>query len=309
MASDIDTICVLSNKTILEWELRAIENVVENTDAEVSMVVINDEPDIDQDDSVISTWDSDTVSETDGERSFLDTFRLFVHLLQVEGGWAFVLAERKIGRAIAGIDRPMMENHDVEEVDCFSSAERVYSEPIPSRGGSIPGPSVGGVWKRLPDDVVDRIVDECDLVVRFGFGLIEGRILSELEHGVLSFHSSDIKKYRGLASTERFLAGDSEAGATLQRLNDEIDAGQIVAMDTTDVSDEYTLDTINEKVKKLQTEMLLDGVRNLQDPDFEPSSPDSLAGYTSTKKKMEYGYCAKVAVKDTLGWVRTILYN
>jgi hypothetical protein len=75
---------------------------------------------------------------------------------------------------------------------------------------------------------------ELDFILRSGFNIIRGEILSVPRYGVWSFHHDDIEKYRGgpPAFWEIFY-GDSKTGVTLQRLTDRLDGGVVLKRDWT----------------------------------------------------------------------------
>ena len=68
-----------------------------------------------------------------------------------------------------------------------------------------------------------------DMVLRFGFSIIRGDILSAARHGVWSFHHDDELRYRGGPPAFWEIAlGDPETGAILQRLTDRLDGGIVL---------------------------------------------------------------------------------
>lgn len=107
-------------------------------------------------------------------------------------------------------------------------------EPVPA----------GGPWNTLPEDVTADFGDSCDVVIRFGFGLLKGAILDAPEHGVLSVHTSDIREYRGMGHKISFMNDDPSASITLQQLSEEIDGGRIVAVMSHDLPPQPTLDDV-----------------------------------------------------------------
>lgn len=294
---NIQSVAVLVDRWLDEWEVKALENMVSETGVDIPLVIVQDPP----------TQQEPLLPEGHLGGVF-GQIRAFFHVFSKVGPWAFVMAERKIGRTISDTEQNYNNTYYIDDINVFSESEKIYCTPIPSRGADPSEETyVSDHWKELPDDVVDRIVDETDVVVRIGWGLIEGRILKEPEYGVLSFHASDIRRYRGLASTERFLDDPDEAGATLQRLNDAVDGGDVVHLDFVDVSDAYTLDEIQGRAKLMQAEMLPEGLIKLDDPDIETEVPEDLAEYTTTKKKFSYLYCARVAVRDFIGHLKTTI--
>jgi methionyl-tRNA formyltransferase len=121
---------------------------------------------------------------------------------------------------------------------------------------------------------------------------------------MLRFHPADIRNYRGLGPPQAFLDGKRQVGLTLQRLNDEIDAGEIVAIDHVDVSDCNTLWDIYEVVHELQVTMLASGLQAVIDPSDAPIEPESLGRYYSIKNRREFLFAWRVLSKNIRGHIR-----
>lgn len=294
MSDDLRRVCILANRYLLTWQVEAIERMVAATDVEVPIVVVNATDRRDERVSGRGHTDTEAAAFENPRRLQLSDVRLFFEMLRLEGAWAFVLAERKLSWMLGGQPPDLMQRQPVDEVECLQDAEFLTCRPIPTRGS----------WQELPDEIVDRIVAETDVVVRFGFGLLTGRILSEPAYGVLSFHADDIRKRRGLGPPEVFRRGVREAGATLQLLTDEVDGGMIVELRTVDVSDASTLDEIIRRVDELQIPMLAAGIEKLRDDGFTPETPEQLGEYVSTSERRKLGYALPVLVKNLVGRVR-----
>jgi len=68
-----------------------------------------------------------------------------------------------------------------------------------------------------------------DFILRFGFNIIRGKILTTPKHGVWSFHHDDEQKYRGAPpSFWEIYKNDPISGAVLQKLTDKLDSGIIL---------------------------------------------------------------------------------
>ncbi len=96
---------------------------------------------------------------------------------------------------------------------------------------------------------VDRIRDHrVDVLLRFGFNILEGEILDLPTHGIWSFHHGDPCKFRGgPPGLWEIMKGDPVTGAVLQRLTDRLDAGLILRegwFPTIDHSLTETVDTV-----------------------------------------------------------------
>jgi hypothetical protein len=289
--SKIDSACVLANRCLLGWQVEALEQMVERTGVEVDLVVKNTTEDLDDPGFGRGASPLGEAAYNNHDRITLDDLRLFALMLRREGPWAFVLAEKKLSWLLGWSQPDLMQRYPLEEVAVLADADTVACSPEP----------VDGDWCDLPGEVVDRVVAETDVVIRFGFNLLTGRIIEEPANGVLSFHPADIRKHRGLGPAQPFVYGEDEAGATLQQLTDTLDGGNVVSIETVDITDARTLDDIRERVNRLQVEMLATGIERLQQPDFEPAEPDSLAPYTSIEARRAPGFAFRALTKNLAG--------
>lgn len=293
----INNVCVLANRSLPKWRVEALERMVEETEVSIPLVVVNTTDDV-------SDPGYGQGASTLGEKAYNNPnkigssdIKLFFKLLRQEGAWTSVLAERKISWVLGGSQPELMRRYPSDSIDVLADAEKVYAPPV----------TVDGNWCDLPEEIVDRIVTETDLVIRFGYNLLTGRIISEPEFGVLSFHPADIRKYRGLGPARSFLYDDEVAGATLQQLTDEIDGGNVVLIENVDISDINTLDEIRERVYQKQIGMLPAGIKRLQDPKFELESPESLGPYMSVKKRQSPQFALRVLTKNVAGRITKII--
>ena len=68
-----------------------------------------------------------------------------------------------------------------------------------------------------------------DVILKFGFGIIRGKVLNVARHGVWSFHHDDEEKYRGGPPCFwEIYYGDDATGGILQRLTDRLDGGIVL---------------------------------------------------------------------------------
>lgn len=88
--------------------------------------------------------------------------------------------------------------------------------------------------KRMSEYFRDQDLDAIatynpDFILKFGFGIIKGEILTCTPLGVWSFHHSDEQKYRGVPpSFWEIVNNDTKTGAILQRITDKLDKGIIL---------------------------------------------------------------------------------
>ncbi|MXV63540.1 methionyl-tRNA formyltransferase [Natronorubrum sp. JWXQ-INN-674] len=277
------TVGVLAEPYLHEWQVRALERLQSETDVDVSLVVYN-----------ASNTEYEAESWNTKDRPSLDDVAQFFDAFRQEKAWSLVLAERNIGR-LFGDEQELWYRHSLENVDCLAGADFRPCEPRVENG-----------WSELPDDIVSQLADRCDVVIRFGFGLIRGEVLTAPKYGVLSFHPADIRTYRGMGPPVIFRDGRERAGSTLQRLDESIDGGEIVAYDEVHLGNCHTLWDVFDRLAALQIRLLAEGISNLGKPAFEPEVvPDEQLGdFYYRKQRRTPPFAGRVLLKNLSGRVR-----
>ena len=254
---------VLANPMLTRFEERALENVAALDGVTIEEVVVDGSV---TEGSALAAG-ADAVNE--GTNVSLRDLRLFVEVVRESGLKAFIHGDEKLGWLLGETGQmEWLQSTPIGEVPCLDGARMRDCEPVPA----------GGPWNTLPDDVTADLGDSCDVVIRFGFGLLKGAILDAPEHGVLSVHTSDIREYRGMGHKISFMNDDPSASITLQQLSEEIDGGRIVAVMSHDLPPQPTLDDVWDAVYSLQTEIFAAGIGKLSEG-FEPFQPEELGPY------------------------------
>lgn len=277
---------VLANPMLARWQEDALRNVSALDGVRIEHVVVD--ASVREDTSQLKAG-AEVINR--GRSVSLADLGLFLDVLAEERLKALIYADEKLGWMLFGEGTGMeyLSSRAVEAVDCLSSATFHECQPVPA----------GGAWNTLPGDITDVLAAECDVVLRFGFGLLEGRVLSAPEHGVLSTHGSDIRKYRGLGPKASFYNGDPSVGVTLQQLTEEIDGGRIVAVAERELPRYHTLDDAYGAVYEMQSEIYADGIAKLMRDDFTPREPESLGEYYGHDlQQRRIGFVARLIAKN-----------
>lgn len=253
---------LVNGDTVQTWAKRALERMIIETDAEITHVVVNEKP------------------PSFGLSHYLDRVREYP--LWTPVGAFHLLSE--------GADHErQVPLGDLPGID---EAERITCEPEPA-------PDFGNV---LPDDVVEAVGPEIDVGIRLGFGILKGDFLEAPEHGVLSFHHGDLRRYRGMpAGFWEFVNDETVAGVTLQRITETLDGGSVVAYRSVDIADAHTWQAVQRCLFRVSEEMLVEGIRNVQDPHFEPWQPEKYGDLYSLPKGRAV---LKYVAKNNVGRVR-----
>lgn len=282
-------VCVLANPMLTRFEERALENVAALDGVGIERVVV--------DASVSgSAFEAGADAINEGGSISLSDLELFAEVVRENGLEAFIYADQKLGWMLGETaQREWLTTTPIAEVTCLDDATLVECEPV----------SAGGAWNTLPEDETDEIAASCDVVIRFGFGLLKGPILDATEYGVLSVHTTDIREYRGMGPKVSFLHDDPTATITLQRLSEEIDGGEIVDLRSRDLPTNPTLDDVWDAIYAMQTETFAAGIENLRDESFAPAVPDDLGPYyPHSLQQKNLTFVSKLLLKNNWRRVR-----
>ncbi|WP_128905847.1 formyltransferase family protein [Halorubrum amylolyticum] len=234
-------VCLLFDGEHTErWVADAIETMLAETNAEISLVVINE--------------DAGLLGSGNVKRG-----------LKYPAYAAYWLASALRPR------RSASERYDdsvhVSEIAQVDDAEGLRTYPT----------NVSGLWNELPEEVVSEIGARSDVVFRRGFGLVRGSLLSATEHGVLSYHHGDPRAYRGgPAGFWEYMHGEETAGTIVQSLTDDLDAGVVRSYRDVDIADCDTLDEVRRALYEGSTGQLAEAIEAVQDAGREPMVVDDL---------------------------------
>ncbi|WP_276300453.1 formyltransferase family protein [Halorussus lipolyticus] len=236
MSETLSVALLVRGTDVPAWQARAIEAMVERTDADVSHVVMNAES-----------------GGSGGLGHYLQRAREYPL-------WT------PVGAAVQFSDRPAYrEPVALDAIAGLGDPETLAVEPEPAS-------DFGNV---LPDHAVERVA-EADVAVRFGFGILKGDVLDAPEYGVLSFHHGDLREYRGMPSGFwEYLHDEDTAGVTLQRLSESLDAGEITAYEPVDIADAPTWSAVRKRLYAVSDDVLVKGISNVS-RGVEPQSPEVL---------------------------------
>lgn len=295
VVTDETSVGVLANPIVASWQEAALENVAALDGVGVEHVVV---------DASVRAESSTLKAGADGVnrgRSLsVADLELFFDVYDDVGLKAFLYADRKLGWMLFDETAQMkhLQSTPVEDVEVLSDATFHECDPVPA----------GGAWNALPADVTETLGDDCDVVFRFGFGLLKGDVLDAPDNGVWSTHGSDIREYRGMGPKITFLGDDDHASVTLQRLTEDIDGGRVVEISSRDLSEKPTMADVLDAVYELQSEVFATGVEKLRDDSFEPRELDELGEYHShDKQEKDPRFVASLVAKNNLRRLRRTL--
>jgi hypothetical protein len=116
---------------------------------------------------------------------------------------------------------------------------------------------------------------ECDLAIQSEVGILTGAVLTAPTHGVVSYHHGDLRRYRGvIVHLWNYLDRVETGGVTVQRLTEELDAGEILAETSVRLGDAVTWSEVESRKHAAGVPLLAEAIRNIEDPTVEPTRLD-----------------------------------
>ncbi len=105
--------------------------------------------------------------------------------------------------------------------------------------------------------VLTNIQPDLIVLVAYGPPFLSKEVLAMPKYGCLNLHPSLLPKYRGAAPIPAaILAGEVETGATIMRMSEKIDRGDILAQEKISIAPDETTKTLTEKLAILGGRLL-----------------------------------------------------
>ncbi len=164
--------------------------------------------------------------------------------------------------------KALIEAADIDVVGVLTQPDR------PAGRGMKPAPSPvkrmaldAGIEVRTPDTLRDNdeILDWLrklapDVLIVVAYGLLLPRPVLEVPRvAPVNVHASLLPRWRGAAPIERaMLAGDSETGVCLMRMEEGLDTGPVYARRAIPIDDRITGGALRERLARLGAELLVE---------------------------------------------------
>lgn len=189
----------------------------------------------------------------------------------------------------------------VSQPDAPVGRKKILEEsPVAKRANEL------GIEVIKPIDIkvdYERILEEKPkLIVTCAYGqIIPKKVLDAPKYGSINVHASLLPKYRGGAPIQRaIIDGEKETGITIMYMDEHMDSGDMIAQESIPILDSDTLDTMNQKLSKLGSELLIDTIpkiidgtanrikQNEEEVTFAPiiKREDELLDFTESTKKV-----------------------
>ncbi len=141
---------------------------------------------------------------------------------------------------------------------------------------------------RSPDSFQTLSLAKPDLMVVAAYGqILPASILELPEFGCLNVHTSLLPKYRGAAPIQyALLKGEKESGVTIMKMDEGMDTGDILSMESVDIHEEDTAQTLHDRLAILGATCLLKTIPGYVQGSIQPRPQDTDdATYAAKLKK------------------------
>lgn len=185
---------------------------------------------------------------------------------------------REIGLVITRPSRPVGRKRILTPPAVFDEAGRLGLECMQPSDVNSP-------------DAIERIRSiEPVALVAVAYGRIIGHaLLKAAPQGVLNVHPSLLPRHRGAAPVQgAILAGDSETGVTIMRMDEGLDTGPILTQRSTSIDRNETAEGLESRLAVAGGELLVETLEQLDRGSLEPRPQDeSLATMTRRLRRSD----------------------
>ena len=111
------------------------------------------------------------------------------------------------------------------------------------------------------EESIERLKEiQPDLMIVVAYGQVFKKELLELPSiGCINIHASLLPKYRGAAPLNWVLInGEKETGVSIMEMEEGLDTGDVLAMKSMEIKDDYDCEDVHDKLSILGPELLLD---------------------------------------------------
>ena len=122
------------------------------------------------------------------------------------------------------------------------------------------------VEEDLDQAILDSMIShDTDIVILAGYMKKLGlKTLNHFKGAILNIHPALLPKYPGVEAIQRaFEAGDKKVGVTVHFVDEGVDTGPIILQEPIDVRPDDTLETLTERVHKVEHRLFPEAIRKV----------------------------------------------
>jgi len=113
-------------------------------------------------------------------------------------------------------------------------------------------------------DSIARLAPDAGIVVAYG-KILPAALLAIPKHGFFNVHGSILPQYRGAAPIQRAIeAGETMTGVTIMRVDEELDHGPMLAVETTEIGPDERTPALAQRLSHLGADALARVLRDVE---------------------------------------------
>lgn len=127
---------------------------------------------------------------------------------------------------------------------------------------------IDGKYGEEAQRVYDRIqAIKPDVMVVVAYGLILPKAFLDLPaDGCLNIHASLLPRWRGAAPIQRAIeAGDAESGVAIMRMEEGLDTGPVLVMESTPITEDDTAAVLHDRLAEMGGKLIIDALAKIAD--------------------------------------------
>lgn len=169
--------------------------------------------------------------------------------------------------AVPSLEQLVAHQHTV--VRCVTQPDRpqgrgLACEPSPVKQAAIKLGLPVSQPERVRLEVFDSLPIDVGVVAAYG-QLIPREVLQQPPHGMLGVHPSLLPKYRGAAPVAwALLNGETMTGVTIFRLNERLDAGEVIVQESVAIEPTEHAETLTNRLARIGAQQLVQALELLQ---------------------------------------------
>lgn len=126
-------------------------------------------------------------------------------------------------------------------------------------------------------DLIEEIKNmQPDLIVVVAYGkILPKEIINIPKYGIINLHSSLLPRFRGAAPINAaIINGDKKSGVSIMYVEEELDAGDIILQEETEITDEDTFLTLHDRLKDMGADLLLKAIEFIERGEIKAQKQD-----------------------------------
>jgi methionyl-tRNA formyltransferase len=168
---------------------------------------------------------------------------------------------------------------------------KIYDAEVKLAANDLELPCAQPVDPHSPEFVeqIQRIKPDIGVVISYGV-ILKPELLGIPEHGMINAHASLLPLYRGAAPIQRCIRdGHKETGITVMKITDQLDAGDVMLVEKTEIGDTENAGQLRARLAELSGKALVDALTQVKDGKATFTPQDHGKATYAPKVEKEHG--------------------